>query len=510
MSAPSAKMPTRARCEATAFEPATAVSVDAGAGGGVDVAVVGGGITGLAAALRLAERPGRTWTLLEESERLGGKIRTERDGDFLIEGGPDCFLSSKPGGLALCRELGVEDRLIGTIPELRRSFVKRAGRLHPLPEGISGLVPSRLLPLLATSTLSVRGRLRAAGELLVPRRRASGEQPIARFVSRRFGREAYEWLVEPLLGGIYAGDGEQLSLEATFPQLARAEREEGSLLARMLLAKARSWLGSGAGMPVRSGFVTPRAGLGDLVATLAARLPARSVRTGVSVVGLEPRGSRYRLALSDGRSLECAVAILAVPAPVAARLLEPLDSRLAAELSEIPFVSTAIASVGFAPGVLGDGSGARAIDGYGYVSPRAEGGAIVACSCTTNKFQDRAAPGAVLLRFFLGRAGRDQVVAAGDEEIRALVRDELREVLKVEAEPTSWRIFRWPQALPQYNLGHCARLDRLTALLRDRPGLLLAGASYRGVGIPDCVESGWRAARRALAIVADRAASASS
>ncbi|HVS13800.1 MAG TPA: protoporphyrinogen oxidase [Thermoanaerobaculia bacterium] len=479
----------------------------AAASGPLDVAVVGGGIAGLAASLQLASGSGCAWALLEREARWGGVIRTERQDGYLLEGGPDCFLASKPGGLSLCRALGIEDRLVGTIAENRRTFVKRDGRLHRLPEGISGLVPSRLRPLMTAPTLSLRGRLRAGLELFVPRRRDRGEQSIAEFVTRRFGRETYDWLVEPLLSGIFAGDGDRLSLDATFPRLIEAEREHGSVLAQMLRTKRRTKLrtklgaagGRGRGVVpgAAGGFVTPRGGLGELVGRAVERLPSERLWSGVAVEALAPTEHGYRLRLDDGRALEARAVVLAVPAHAAAPLLQALDSRLAAELEAIQFVATAIVSVGFAAGVV-----RKPLDGYGYVSPRAEGGPVVACSCTSNKFPGRAEAGATLFRFFLGRAGREEIARESDEVIQAVVRRELREVLGVDTEPEMWRIFRWPRALPQYDLGHLDRLDRIDGRLRALPGLRLAGASYRGVGIPDCIESGERAAREAMELLA--------
>ncbi|MGH7149786.1 MAG: protoporphyrinogen oxidase [Planctomycetota bacterium] len=452
----------------------------------VPVAIVGGGITGLAAAQRLAER-GASFLLLEAEERLGGKIRTERVEGFVLEGGPDCFLSIKPAGLALCRALGIEDRLQGTDPAFARAFVKRKGRLHELPEGMSGLVPSRILPLLTTPLLSPLGRLRAAVEPLVPARRTGADETIASFASRRLGRETYEWLVEPLLSGIYAGDGRALSLEATFPQLAALERERGSLL-RAMVRRPRSGRGT-----VPPPFVTPRGGLGEIVEAVASRLPRESLRLGAAVERLEEEGDGFRLHLAGGEGIACDSVLLATPAFAAAKTLGPLDADLARALSEIPFVSTATVSLAFpAPAVP------RRLDGYGYLSPRAEGGPLVACTWTSNKFPARVPAGHVLVRLFLGRAGMEGVLRREDEELLAFARRELEALFGISAPPSLERVFRWPRGMPQYTVGHRARLERIERLLAGHPGLHLAGCSYRGVGIPDCIASGWGAADAVL------------
>ncbi|HSB53624.1 MAG TPA: protoporphyrinogen oxidase [Gemmatimonadales bacterium] len=452
------------------------------------VVVIGGGITGLAAAMRLAERIDPAGiVLLEAQEQLGGKIRTERTGDFVLEGGPDCFLATRPAGVELCRRLGIADQLVGTNPTLRQSFVKRAGRLHPLPEGISGLVPSRLMPLLTTGILSPAGRLRAGLELLVPAARGAGDESVAQFARRRFGAEAYDWLIEPLLSGIYAGDGDRLSLMATFPQMRETELRHGSLLKPMLTARFRDRGTTGG----RAGFVTLPGGLGDLVAALATRLTRVQILTGAPVRSVREGeiGREYRVELSDGRIIDSDAVVLTAPAPASAALLESMDRELSALLRQIAVVSTATVSLAFPRSAV-----PAPLAGYGYVSPRVEGGPLVACSWTSNKFAGRAPADTVLLRCFLGRAGHDEIVTAGNDILLGVARDELRRVHGINAAPLLSRVVRWPGGMPQYTLGHADRLARIGSRLTGHPGLRLAGASYRGVGIPDCIASGWAAA----------------
>ena len=452
------------------------------------VVIVGGGISGLAAATRLAERlDPASITLIEADSELGGKIRTERTGEFVLESGPDCFLAAKPAGIELCRRLGLSDRLIGTNPSTRKSFVKRGGRLHPLPDGITGLVPSRLMPLLTTGILSLRGRVRAGLELFVPRRRAATEESVAEFSRRRFGSEAYDWLIEPLLSGIYAGDGETLSLESTFPQMRETELRDGSLLKPLLVGPTG---GPASSSPTRTGFVTLRGGLGELVEALAARLAGTSVLLGTRVKRVrEPGLGGYRVELADGRTIEADTVVLATPAHASAAILESLNPDLSAALRTIPFVSTATISLAFPWTAF-----PTLPRGYGYLSPRAEGGPLVACTWTSNKFPGRAPRDAVLARCFIGRAGADEVVQAGDSVLLDLAMEELRRVAGVSESPLLYRIARWPAGMPQYTLGHRQRIERIALLLAEQPGLHLAGASFHGVGIPDCIASGWAVA----------------
>jgi len=451
--------------------------------------VVGGGITGLAAAHQVLTLlgPGAA-SLLEATPRLGGKIVSAAVGSFLIEGGPDGFLAAKPAGTALCRELGLAHRLQGTRPEYRRTYVKRDGRLHPLPEGWSGLLPTRMGPLLSTRVLTVRGRLRAGLELLVPRRRQDDDESVAGFVTRRFGVEAYRWLVEPLICGIHAADGEALSLAATFPQLRTMERARGGVLRSMLLQRpARG------GAP---GLVAPAGGMAEIVTAVAARLGAAEVRLDAPVRRLTRRHGGYTLELADGTSIGARGVIVATPADAAAALLADLDADLAHLLAGVPFVSTATISVAFPASAV-----PAPLDGYGYVSPRAEGSPLVACTWASNKFAGRAAPGHALLRFFVGRAGMDEIVQRPDGELREIVRRELADTLGIRTAPTLWRFYRWPRAIPQYVMGHLDRVARIEARLAAHPGVFLAGGSYRGVGIPDCIASGQAAARAAAAYV---------
>ena len=445
------------------------------------VAVIGGGIAGLAAAQRLVEAQ-VSCTVIERDHRPGGKIVSQSVGGFLVEGGPDCFLSSKPGAVALARSLGIDGLLQGTDPAHRGTFVKRQGCLHPLPEGITGLVPSRIAPLLTTRLLSPAGRIRAGLEAFVPRG-GGGDESIAQFASRRFGLEAYQWVVEPLLSGVYAGDGERLSLSATFPQLARAEREAGGVL-------RSTWRKRGAPQGERGGFLSFPDGIEQLVRSTVARLAARTLRLGVSARSVTMEGQGFRIECDDGATSSFDHVILATPAYVTAELVEDLNPSLSIELSRIPFVSSATVTLGY--------TDAPAFGGSGYVCPQAEGGPVVAVTWSSNKYRGRAPTGGALVRVFLGRAGDEGWVDEADDALITEARRELEKVCGVAQEPVLARVFRWSHGLPQYVIGHLDRIERIEALLRGVPGLHVAGASYRGVGIPDCITSGWAAADQVL------------
>ena len=462
--------------------------------------VVGGGISGLTAAYRLAARPDLQVTLLEASPRLGGKIRSEQEGGYVVEAGPDSFLAAKPAALALCRELGLEPRVIGTLPDGGGTFILHAGRLEPLPEGITLLVPSRFGPLLRSRLLSPRGKLRMGLDLLVPPRRDDGDESVAAFVRRRLGRQAFERLAQPLLSGIYAGDAEQLSILATFPRLRETELRHGSLI-RGMLAQRRATPPKAPAGPNRSGFLSLQGGLEELIAALAARLDGCenvALRTSTPVAGVaeRPEGG-YALALGNGERLETDALLVAAPAGPAADLLAGFDPELAAALAEIPYVSSATVALAYPREVVASLGGGR-----GFVVPRVEGRELTAVTWVTGKFAGRAPEGMALVRGFVGRAGHEDAVRLPDDALIALVRRELRDILGLAAEPARAWVARWERALPQYVLGHQERLARIEARVAAHPGLALCGAAYRGVGIPDCIQSGETAAEHVAAALA--------
>jgi len=463
------------------------------------IVIVGGGIAGLAVAYRLRKTAsGVCITLLECDNRLGGKIVTERVNGFVIEGGPDTFLSYKPRGVGLCRELGLEDRLHGTNETIRRTYVMRRGKLYELPEGLTGLIPSRFGPMAKTGLISPLGKLRMGLDFVIPPRPDEGDETLATFVQRRLGRELYDRLIEPLLSGIYAGDGEQLSLGATFPQLRQIELEYGSLIKGMLAAKRNGVSSNGRrpDNPKRSAFLTLTTGLAEIVEALEAKLAGVEIRRGARVTRVSSDSSGYVLTLADGVSLQADAVIFATPAYITADLISDLDLPLADALRSIPYVSTATVSVAYPLSDI-----PRPLDGYGYIIPRAEGRSILACTWTSTKFPHRAPDGYGLIRAFIGRAGHEDILDRSDDELLMLVRDELRAALGITAPPTLHRVFRWPKAMPQYTLGHLDRLKVIEESLVALPGLFVAGNAYRGIGIPDCIASGEAAATEALAFI---------
>jgi protoporphyrinogen/coproporphyrinogen III oxidase len=455
----------------------------------VDVLIAGGGIAGLAAAHRLAQDdPTTRLALVDRRSLLGGKIQTEHIRGFVIEGGPDSFLAVKPSAVSLCRELGIEPDLVGQIPE-HRARVVSDGQLHVMPEGLSGLVPAQTKGVMESPLFTDEGKERFAAEIDIPALENDADESLESFVRRRFGEEVYAKLIEPLMSGIYAGNGSELSLAATFPQLKALEREYGSVLRGLRAPKPTR-----AAAP-RGGFLTPRGGMAEIVHALIPRLGGTCM-VDAWVQGIVRTARGYRVSLSTGRKLSVSRVILATPAHVTAQIVSDLDPDLAAILAGIPAVSVATVSLAYE---------ARAVDtpldGTGYIVPRREGLPVLACSWVSSKFPNRAPEGHVLLRVFMGRRGQDEIARQPEEDLVTLAREEVRARLGIAANPEFVRVFRWPDGMPQYALGHLARLDAIDARLQSLPGLRLAGASYRGVGVPDCITSGERAAQWNPAVV---------
>jgi len=463
--------------------------------------VVGGGITGLAAAhhaLELARerRIALELTLVEARERLGGTIATERAGGFLIEAGPDSFLSEKPWALALCRRLGLEDRLARTDDRYRKVFVWHAGRLHPLPDGWELLAPTRLAPFLSSRLFSWPGKLRMAFDLVLPRGIADDES-LGAFVRRRLGREALERVAQPLVAGIYTADPDDLSLTATMPRFAELETQERSIILGLRRARRRA-RETGVSGARWSLFVTLKEGMEELVAALATRLQPGTVLLKQRVAAVERRGDRWRVATAEGADLDADRVIVATESHAAARMLRYVDPTLATLLAEIPYASSATVTLGYRRADV-----VHPLDGFGFVVPHAEKRALLACTFSSVKYAGRAPEGDVLLRAFVGGALNEAVLELDDAPLVMRARAELREALGITAAPALARVFRWPKAMPQYHVGHLARVETIERRAGALPGLDLAGGAYRGVGIADCVRSGEAAAERALGAGAD-------
>jgi len=462
---------------------------------GKRVVVVGGGITGLAAAHRIEELSRARGsdigvTLLEASDRLGGVIQTERTDGFVLEHGPDSILSEKPWARELAERLGLGARMIPTQDRHRGTYVVRNGKLVAVPEGFLMMAPTQIGAFLRSPLFSWRGKARMALDLILPRGGARDES-LAAFVRRRFGREALDRIVQPLIGGIYTADPEKLSLAATMPRFLEMEREHRSVIKAMWTAQRHAPREqSGARWSL---FFNFDAGTGVLVDALAQRLAPGVVRLGEKVVSLARVGTGWRVA-TEATAYDADAVIVAAPAHTAAAIVGAVSPPLAADLAAIRWSSAAVVLLAYKREDVPE-----VIQGFGFVVPLQERRRIIAGSYSTLKYAGRSPEGFMSLRAFVGGFGQDRWLAQDDMSLLASVREEFADLLGVRGEPVLTRIHRWPQSMPQYEVGHLDRVGRIEALVAELPGIEIAGNAYRGVGIPDCIRDGEAAAARVVA-----------
>jgi protoporphyrinogen/coproporphyrinogen III oxidase len=464
------------------------------------IVVVGGGISGLAAAFTLARarREGAPVEVLlvEAAPRLGGVIQSEQVEGCVVEAGPDSFLTEKPEAAALARELGLGDRLTGSNDRERRTYILHRGKLQPLPDGLMLLVPTRVWPVVITPLLPLRSKLAMARDWFHrPRPDGPEDESVAEFVIRHFSRAMLENIADPLLAGVYGGDSAQLSVRSVLARFWKMERQSGSLT-RATLEAMRQRRANAAGDPPPL-FMTLKGGLSQLTASVASRLDPASVRLGRRVEVLERIGGGeavcWRARLDDGTTLDAEAVILALPAHAAARILSGPNPKLAARLGEIPYSSAMTVSLGFPADQV-----AGLPLGFGFLVPAKENRRLLACTFVHRKFPENVAKGKALLRCFMGGSRDAEVLSLSDAEALSTVRRELQEILGLTAEPLFTRVQRWPNSMAQYVVGHQERLGAIHAELEKLPGIYLAGNAYSGIGISDCIRTGKIAAERAL------------
>ncbi|HJR61625.1 MAG TPA: protoporphyrinogen oxidase [Vicinamibacterales bacterium] len=436
------------------------------------VAIVGGGIAGLAAAYELATR-GIPFALFEASDRLGGLVRTEHADGFTIEAGADSMLAQKRAGLDLCAELGLTPRLIAP-KDPRTAFVLHRGRLHALPSPSMFGIPATWRQIASYALLPVVARARLAIEPFVPVRTDRADEAVAAFFRRRFGAATVGLLAQPLLGGIHAGDVEALSLPALFPRLAEAERS-GRTVLRWVRQTARAGEAGGA-------FRSLSSGMGELVESIRRRLPAGAVHCGSAVTSLARHGSGWELTTAGGRGQFAAV-ILACPAHAAAGILAPIDPRAAEICAQVRYVSTVSIALGWPRDAI-----SHPLHGSGFVVARASNAVrITACTWVSSKWDGRAPAGRALLRAYAGGAHDPAAVDMSDEELIDLAAGELSAILSISGPPALARVYRWRDAGAQHEVGHLARMQELDERLARHRGLFVTGSGFRSIGIPDCV-----------------------
>ncbi|ATW25699.1 protoporphyrinogen oxidase [Candidatus Formimonas warabiya] len=460
------------------------------------VAIIGGGIAGLAAAYALEEKGENIeYTLIEKDARLGGKILTETHDGFLVEGGPDCFLSEKPSVIKLAEKIGLADSLIGTNDEFKGTYVYSGGRVHALPEGLMLMVPTKIVPFALSPLISWPGKMRMALDFVLPRKKDDDDETLHNFVVRRLGREALDKIAEPLIGGIHGGNPETMSLKASFPRFLDMERNYGSLIRAMLAARRRSPAKRPEGSGGKPGtyFMSFKNGMGELTDALEKKLGGRILK-GKEVVKVGRSGTHYQI-LGDGfGEITADAVIFALPAPEAAALIRGWDAASADILEETPMASSATVSLAFRREQLPFSPAS-----FGFLIPHVEQRKINAVTFSSIKWNYRMPDeDSVLLRTFVGGAKNSHLACAGEEEILHWVKQDLKSILGISSNPVMSRIHRWIHARPQYTMGHLERLHRVEQRLKSLPGFYLAGGCYRGIGVPDCINDGMNAAENVM------------
>jgi len=473
------------------------------------VVVIGGGIAGLTTCyhiLQEAREAGKKIdvTLIDKGERPGGNIRTEHTQGFLIEGGPDCFLSEKPWALKLCRKLGLDSSILPTSKLRGKTYVFSRGKLHLLPEGVILMVPTKMIPLLTSSLLTLRGKLRMAIEPFIPKKKGNADESLGDFVTRRLGKEALDKIAEPLVAGVHAGDPDTMSIRSSFPKFVELEEQYGSLvkgmIARMATMKASSGskkksTGNAAnGAKKVTMFVTLKNGLGELVDKLLSEIKDVELLSKTSVSDMTERdGGGYLIKTDTGRRIEADAVVVATPAYISAQLVRKVDLALSKKLLTIPYASTATISIGYNKKDI-----KHPMDGFGFVVPGSEDRGIMAASWSSIKWAGRAPEDKILMRCFVGGARRGHLVELDDTEMAGMVKAELKAMMGIDAEPVIFKIFRWRKAMPQYTIGHTERVADIKTLTEKHPGLYLTGSAYHGIGISDTTREAEATAKRVV------------
>jgi oxygen-dependent protoporphyrinogen oxidase len=458
------------------------------------IAIIGGGISGLSAAFALEKhrREGASleYVLFEATPRLGGVLVTEHVEGCLVEAGPDSFLTEKPWASDLSREVELGDQLIGSNDADRKTYILVKGKLVVIPDGLMFMVPTKITPTVLSPLFSTRAKIQMAREWFHPPRKADADETVAAFVERHYGPEMVDRLAGPLLSGVYGGEASQLSVRAVLPRFAEMEVKHGSLGRAMLAArKQMRHAPKGSGRPL---FTSLKDGMQQLIVAVVSRLPASALQVSVPVQQVQQQNGGWVISAGYA-SDEFDAVIVATPAQVAADLLGMASLDLASELRGIQYTSSVTVNIGY------DGKVRASLPpGFGFLVPRSEGKRLLAATFVHNKFPHRAPEDRALLRCFIGGARNEQVLQAPDEEVVRIVREELQQIIKLTADPLFTRVSRWKSAMAQYGVGHLERLQRIENLLKQLPGLSLAGNGYRGIGVPDCVRSGSEAANKTL------------
>jgi len=476
------------------------------------VIIIGGGVAGLGAALKVkrvaAAGADVDFVLVEKADRLGGKIEgeiveTER-GTFVVDGGPDSFLTAKPAVHRIAKEVGIDGDKMPTDESRKLTLILKGGRVYPMPDGVMQFAPTKFVPFATTGLFSWPGKVRAGMDLFVPKKKVpAGElndETLESFIVRRMGREILDRLAEPLVGGVHGSDPAKMSLAATFPNLLEMEQKygcmiKGFLAQRKMVEEMRKKYPPDPKNP-KTFFTAFKHGMHALPEAMANTAGAEKMRTGVGVASLTHTEAGWNAELTDGTTLVADAVVVATESWAAEALVRPVDTAIADALASIPASSSATVSFAFDEAEIGIDMNA-----FGVLCPAKEKSRLLAATYSSTKWPGRAPAGAVLLRAFVGGPQNQKIMDQSDDEITAIALSELRRILGInpEAKPIFSRFFRWTGGMPQYSMGHLGRVALIEERTAAIAGLALAGGSYRGVGLPNCIESGEAAVTKVLA-----------
>jgi oxygen-dependent protoporphyrinogen oxidase len=452
------------------------------------VAIVGSGVSALACGVRLKQR-GIDFTIFEKESSPGGKLSTEKIDDFIVEGGPDSFLPEKHWTVDLIKETGLEGELLPTNEAHKGTYIYSGGRLHRLPEGVMLMVPTMIMPLLRSGLISWPGKIRMGMELFVPKKTGTDEESLARFVTRRLGRECLDKIAEPLVAGIHTSNPDNMSVRAIFPRFLDMEQKHGSLIKAMTRAMKAPRPDKGNGREMTY-FMSLKGGMQELADASIRFIGEDRIATKSAVDAVTGTADGYRV-LVGSEQMSFDAVVLTVPSYSAAGMVRSLDPVLADRLSPIEWSSTATISLAFRKKDI-----PATLPGFGFLVPRIEGRRINAATWSSVKWSFRAPSDFVLIRCFVGGGHDEELVSYDDKDLLRVVLGELSSIAAIQAEPVLSRIFRWVKSMPRYTVGHLARIAAIDETLDAHPGLHLIGSSYRGIGIGDCVKSGFDAAEK--------------
>ncbi len=451
------------------------------------IAIIGSGISSLACAVVLKEA-GFDFVIFEKEKNIGGKIKTEYENNFIIEAGPDSYLPEKFWSVQLIKKIGLENEMLCSNDDHKGTYIYSAGKLHPLPEGVMLMVPTMIMPLLKSSLISWAGKIRMGLELFIPPKKDDSDESLAQFVTRRLGRECLEKIAEPLVAGIHTSNPDNMSVKATFPRFIEMEKKYGSLIKGMVKAM-KNKPQSQPNTKKMTYFMSLKKGMAELVEGCKKFIGSDKILTDKHVIAINKENGQYKIITEDGFQDRFDYVIIGTPSYITAELIKDMDENLSSMLKNIEWSSSATISLAYKRGDIKVN-----LKGFGFIVPRIENRRINACTWSSIKWSYRAPDDYILIRSFVGGGHHEELVNEDDEKLISIVREELEEIAKINAKPVFGKVYRWQRGMPKYTVGHLDRIEEIYKSLKTHKGLLLIGCSYKGIGIGDCVKSGFDAA----------------